>query len=351
VNVATLKELADLVGGSVVGDDSLEVTRVAPIDQAGPGDIAFVANPRYLAKLDESRASAVIVGPDVEAPGRALIRCRNPYLAFAKILTHLQVHRPEPKGVVEGSSISASANLGPEITIYPGCVVGERVSIGRGTILYPDVVVYDDVVIGENCVLHAGVVIRERCRIGDRVILQPSAVIGSDGFGFAPDGGGYFKIPQVGRVEIGDDVEIGSGTCIDRATLGVTRIGRGTKIDNLVQIAHNVVVGENTVIVSQVGISGSTEIGSHCTFGGQAGIAGHLKIGDNVMIGAKGGVSNTVAPNQVLSGSPVMPHREWLKASMSFAKLPEIRKEVSRMKRQLEELEKLIKENKGHGSE
>jgi UDP-3-O-[3-hydroxymyristoyl] glucosamine N-acyltransferase len=351
LKVATLKELADLVGGSVVGDESLEVTRVAPIDQAGPGAIAFVANPRYLAKLGGSRASAVIVGQDVEASGRALIRCHNPYLAFAKILTHLQARRPEPQGVAGGSSIAASARLSPEITIYPGCVVGERVSIGRGTILYPGVVLYDDVNVGEECLVHSGVVIRERCRIGDRVIIQPSAVIGADGFGFAPDGGRYFKIPQVGTVEIGDDVEIGAGTCIDRGTLGVTRIGRGTKIDNLVQIAHNVVVGEDTVIVSQVGISGSTEIGNHCTFGGQAGIAGHLKIGDNVMIGAKGGVSNTVAPNQVLSGSPVMPHKDWLKASMSFARLPEIRKEVSRMKRQLEELEKLIKENRGHGSE
>ncbi len=342
--MATLKELADLVGGTVVGDEGLEVTRVAPIDQAEAGCITFVANPRYLAKLDRTKASAVIVGHGVEVPGRTLIRCKNPYLAFAKILTQLQGRRPDPKGVMEGSSVAASAHLSSEVTVYPGCFIGEGVSVGRGTILYPGVVLYDEVVVGEDCTLHAGVVVREGCRLGDRVIIQPSAVIGADGFGFAPDGRRYYKIPQVGTVDIGDDVEIGAATCVDRAALGVTRIGRGTKIDNLVQIAHNVAVGEDTVIVSQVGISGSTEIGNHCTFGGQAGVAGHVKIGDNVMIGAKGGVSNTVAPNQVLSGSPVMPHREWLKASMSFAKLPEIRKEVTRMKRQLEELEKLIKE-------
>jgi UDP-3-O-[3-hydroxymyristoyl] glucosamine N-acyltransferase len=342
--LATLKELAELVGGTVVGDENLEVTRVAPIDQAEAGSLTFVANPKYLAKLDQTKASAVIAGPGVEVPGRSLIRCKNPYLAFARILAHLQGRRPEPQGVLGGCNISATARLSPDVTVYPGCFVGERVTVGRGTILYPGVVLYDDVVVGEDCSIHAGVVVREGCRLGDRVIIQPSAVIGADGFGFAPDGPRYCKIPQVGIVEIGDDVEIGAATCVDRATLGVTRIGRGTKIDNLVQIAHNVVVGEDTIIVSQVGISGSTEIGNHCTFGGQAGIAGHVKIGDNVMIGAKGGVSNTVAPNQVLSGSPVMPHREWLKASMSFGKLPEIRKEVIRMKRQLEELEKLIKE-------
>jgi UDP-3-O-[3-hydroxymyristoyl] glucosamine N-acyltransferase len=223
-------------------------------------------------------------------------------------------------------------------------VVGEDVSIGDGTILYPGVIVYDRVAIGADCLIHAGVVIREECRLGDRVVIQPSVVIGCDGFGFAPDGSGYYKIPQVGIVVVEDDVEIGSGSCIDRAALGVTLIGRGTKIDNLVHIAHNVVVGEDNILCGQVGIAGSTRIGRHCTFGGQAGLAGHVRIGDNVTIGAQGGVAGNLEGNQVLSGSPVIPHKDWVKASLTFGRLPEMRKEMNRMKRQLAELEMLIQE-------
>ena len=231
------------------------------------------------------------------------------------------------------------------MTIHPGCVVGERVHIGAGTILYPNVVIYDDVVIGDDCTLHAGVIVREGCRIGHRVILQPGAIIGSDGFGFAPDGERYFKIPQVGIVEIEDDVEIGSATCVDRAALGVTRIRRGVKIDNLVQIAHNVVVGEDTVIVAQVGIAGSTEIGRHCTFGGQSGTAGHLKIGDHVTVGGRGAVAGHVQSKKIISGTPAIDHQDWLKASLVFAKLPELRREINRLKRQLDELTDKMKES------
>jgi len=342
--VATLREVAEIVDGVVVGDENLQVARIAPINVAQPGDLTFIANPKYLAGLKDSRASAVIVAPGVDAGAMPAIVCKNPYLAFAKALTFLQVRRPASAGVIPGATVAASARLGADVTIHPGCVIGERVRIGRGTIIYPNTVLYDDVSIGEDCIVHAGVVVREGCRIGNRVILQPMAVIGSDGFGFAPDGDRYFKIPQVGIVEIEDDVEIGSATCIDRAALGVTRIRRGVKIDNLVQIGHNVVIGEDTVIVAQVGIAGSTETGCHCTFGGQVGIAGHLKIGDRVTIGAQSGVAGRIESDQVLSGSPAIPHREWLKASMSFAKLPEIRKEVIRLQRQLEELESKIKE-------
>jgi UDP-3-O-[3-hydroxymyristoyl] glucosamine N-acyltransferase len=342
--VATLNELAELVGGTVVGNGDLEIRRVAPIDQAREGDITFVANPKYLSRLKDTRASAVIVTPGVEAHGFSRIVCSNPYLAFAKILTFFQARKPAARGVMPGAFVDPSACLGEGVTIHPGCVVGENVTVGKGTILYPGVVLYQDASVGEDCILHAGVVVREGCRIGHRVILQPTAVIGSDGFGFAPDGSRYYKIPQVGTVVIEDDVEIGAATCVDRATLGVTRIKRGAKIDNLVQIGHNVVVGEDTVLVSQVGIAGSTEIGNHCTFGGQAATAGHLKVGDNVTIGARGGVTNNLDGHQFLSGLPAIPHKEWLKASMSFTKLPEMRKEFSRLKARLEELEKLVKE-------
>lgn len=340
----TLNDLAELVEGTVVGDGDQEIRRVAPIDHAQEGDITFVANPKYLAKLKDTQASAVIVTPGIEIPNFSLIVCRNPYLAFAKILTFLQARRPAPRGVMPGAIVDPSASLGESVTVHPGCVVGENVTVGKGSILYPGVVLYNDVSVGEDCTLHAGVVVREGCRIGHRVILQPSSVVGSDGFGFAPDGSHYYKIPQVGTVVIEDDVEIGAGTCVDRAALGVTRIKRGAKIDNLVQIAHNVVIGEDTILVSQVGIAGSTEIGNHCTFGGQAATVGHIKVGDNVTIGARGGVTNDVDANQFLSGLPAIPHKAWLKASMSFTKLPEMRRELSRLKSQIEELEKLVKE-------
>ena len=248
-------------------------------------------------------------------------------------------------GVLAGATVADSAQIDQSVTIYPGCVVGERVRIGSGTTLYPGVVIYDDVQIGEKCILHANSVVRERCRLGDRVILQPGAIIGSDGFGFAPDGQSYYKIPQVGIVVLEDDVEIGAATCVDRAAMGETLVGRGTKLDNLVQIAHNVRIGEDCIIVSQVGIAGSTQVGNHCTFGGQTAIAGHLKIGENVMIGARGGAAGNVEPNQVMSGAPLLPHKQWQKAAMTFGKLPEMRKDMQLMKKRLEELEALLKED------
>lgn len=343
--MAKLQQLAKLVGGDVVGNPDLEISRVAPIDQAQQGDITFVANPKYVSKLATCQASAVIVTPKVKVDGISLITCENPYLAFAKILTFLQGPKYPVKGVMTGASVAESAEVDSTATLYPGCVVGERVKIGSGTTLYPGVVIYDDVNIGQNCVLHANAVVREGCRLHDRVILQPSAVIGSDGFGFAPDGTRYYKIPQVGIVVLEDDVEIGSCSCVDRAALGETVIRRGTKLDNVVQIGHNVEIGEDCILVAQSGIAGSSTVGNHCTFGGQSAVAGHLKIGDNVMLGARSGVSGNVAPNQLLSGVPLMPHKEWLRATMTLPKLPEMRKEMQKMKKRLEELEELLKEN------
>ncbi len=343
--MATLQQLADLVGGEIKGNAELDIFHVAPIDQAGQGDITFVANPKYLAKLDVCQASAVILSPGIDAPGNNLIICENPYLAFAKILTFLQVPERPVKGIMPGAWVADSAVIDKTATIYPGCVIGDRVSIGAGSTLYPGVVIYAGVTIGQDCLLHAQSVVREGCRLGDRVILQPAVVIGSDGFGFAPDGSSYYKIPQVGTVLLEDDVEIGSNSCIDRAALGETVIRRGTKLDNLVQIGHNVEVGEDCILVSQTGIAGSSKIGNHCTFGGQAAIAGHLKIGDNVMIGGRGGATGDVAPNQILSGLPLMPHKQWLRATMTLPKLPEMRKDMQKMKKRLEELEMLLKEN------
>ncbi len=342
--MAKLKQLAELVGGDVIGDADLDICRVAPIDQAQSGDITFVSNPKYLGMLSACKASAVIVAPGVDAPGVNLIVCNNPYLAFARILTFLQVPERVMRGVMAGASVAESAVVDKAATVYPGCVLGENVSVGSGTTLYPGVVLYDDVSVGNDCILHAQSVVREGCQLGDRVILQPAVVIGSDGFGFAPDGQSYYKIPQVGIVVLEDDVEIGSNSCVDRAALGETRVRRGTKIDNLVQIAHNVDLGEDCILVSQSGIAGSSKIGNHCTFGGQAAIAGHLTVGDNVMIGARGGATNDVESNQILSGLPLMPHKQWLRATMTLPKLPEMRKEMKQMQKRLEELETLLKE-------
>jgi len=343
--MAKLQQLAELVGGEVIGNPDLEIVRVAPIDQAQQGDITFVANPKYVSQLATCQASAVIVAPKMKVDGINLITCNNPYLGFAKILTFLQGPKHPFKGIMAGSSVSATAEIDATATLYPGCVVGERVKVGAGTTLYPGVVLYDDVTVGQNCVLHANATVREGCRLHDRVILQPSAIIGSDGFGFAPDGDRYYKIPQVGIVILEDDVEIGSCSCVDRAALGETVIRRGTKLDNVVQIGHNVDIGEDCILVAQSGIAGSSKIGNHCTFGGQAAVAGHLTVGDNVMIGGRGGATGNVAPNQILSGVPLMPHKEWLRATMSLPKLPEMRKEMKIMKKRLEELEARLKEN------
>lgn len=343
--MAKLNQLAELVGGKVQGNADIEITRVAPIDQAQDGDITFVSNPKYLPLLAQCRASAVIAMPGVESQGKSLLVCDNPYLAFAKILTFLQADHKPAYGIMPGASVAPTAEVHPDATICAGAVIGENVKIGARTIVHPGVVVYANVQVGEDCLLHANAVIREGSRIGNRVILQPSAVIGSDGFGFAPDGTSYYKIPQVGIVVLEDDVEIGSCSCIDRAALGETIIRRGTKLDNLIQIGHNVQVGEDCILVSQCGIAGSSKVGNHCTFGGQAAIAGHLKVGDNVMIGGRGGATNNVESNQVLSGLPLMPHKQWLRATMTLPKLPEMRKEMQSLKKRMDELETLLKES------
>jgi UDP-3-O-[3-hydroxymyristoyl] glucosamine N-acyltransferase len=342
--VKTLNELAELIGGTVVGNGEVEIHRVAGIDSAKSGEITFLANTKNQPLLQNTQASAVMVKPGIEAAGVSLLVCPNPYLAFAKVLTALHVTKPECRGIMEGAFVDPEAKIADGVTIYPGCVVGKNVEVGSGTTLYPGVLLYDNVAIGEDCLIHAGTVVREGCRIGNRVVIQPKAVIGSDGFGFAPDGGGYFKIPQVGIVVIEDDVEIGANTCLDRAAMGETRIGRGSKLDNLVQVGHNVKIGADSIIVAQGGIAGSTEIGKHCTLGGQVGVAGHLKIGDNTMVGGQSGIASNLPGGAVFSGSPAIPHRDWLRASMSFAKLPEMRKEINQLKKQIEELQELTKE-------
>ncbi|MCK4536068.1 MAG: UDP-3-O-(3-hydroxymyristoyl)glucosamine N-acyltransferase [Desulfuromonadales bacterium] len=343
---ASLGELAELVGGRVSGDSSIIICGVASLDSAGSGEITFLSNPKLRSLLPQSEAAAIVVTPKLaENVDKPLLLVGNPYLAFAKLLTFFRVPAFKAEGISSGADVHPDAEIADNVTICSGCVVGAGARVAQGTILHPNVVIYPGANVGQDCVLHAGAIVREDCHLGERVILQPAAVVGSDGFGFAPDGEAYFKIPQVGRVIVEDDVEIGASSTIDRGTLGDTRIGRGTKIDNLVQVAHNVQIGENCILVSQVAIAGSTRIGDHSTFGGQSAAAGHLKVGSNVTIAARGGVTNDVADGTSLAGAPAIPHRDWLKASVSMIHLPNLRRDVSKLKQKLAELEAMLTEH------
>jgi len=337
-----LKELADWVGGMVVGDEEVEIAGVAAIEEAQAGEITFIANPRYLPKLNETQASAVIVSKEITQANRPLLCTANPYLAFAKILTLYSQQPYRPRGVDGQAWISPTSHLGKDLTIYPGVYVGDRCSIGDRVTLYPGVCVGEDSSIGDDSILHPNVSIYPKTTIGKRVILHAGVVVGSDGFGYAKEGRKNVKVPQVGRVEIEDDVEIGANTTIDRATLGRTIIQSGTKIDNLVQVAHNVVIGEDSIIVAQVGISGSTKIGSNVTIGGQVGLVGHIQIGDNVKVGAQSGVMHDLPPNQAYTGSPAIPHREFLRTMAIFQKLPEVKKTLSEIEKRLTKIEETI---------
>ncbi len=333
-----LGELAEYVGGRVIGNKRVKISSVGSIDEAVEGQITFIASPRYLSKLNQTKASAIIVPPQVEQAKKALLVSENPYLAWAKIATMLSPEPQVSREVASSAIIASSAKLGRDLSIYPFVYVGERVELGDRVGLLPGVWVGDDSRIGEDSIVYANASIYPGSSIGKRVIIHSGAVIGSDGFGFVPEGKRHFKIPQMGVVVVEDDVEIGANTTIDRATLGKTLIKKGTKIDNLVQIGHNVMVGENCIIVAQVGISGSTRIGNSVTLAGQVGIVDHVEIGDNVVVGAKSGVSNTVAPNQRVSGIPTIAHKDWLRAKAIFSKLPELRKTLRELEKKVKDL-------------
>jgi len=335
----TLKELAEYLGGELLGSGDVRITGVAGLDDAQECHISFLANQKYAAKVATTKAGAVLLPPGAESYGRNAVILANPYLGFAKLVTLFYVRPPQVKGVMPGAFVGVGGVMGADVTVYPGAFVGDGVKLGNRVTLFPGVAVYDGAEIGDDTVLHANVSIRERCRVGSRVIIHNGTVVGSDGFGYAPDGTGHYKIPQVGVVVIEDDVEIGSNTTIDRAALGATIIRRGSKIDNLVQIAHNCIVGEHCIIVSQVGVSGSTKLGDFVTLGGQVGVAGHLEIGSRVMVAAKSGIHSNISAGQVVSGSPGMPHKEWLRMTMTLPKVPELRRTVLDLEKRLKELE------------
>jgi UDP-3-O-[3-hydroxymyristoyl] glucosamine N-acyltransferase len=340
----TLAQLAAIVGGKVFGDGEVVICRVAPIDEAVPGEITFLTNARYAKYLDRCRASAVIVGigTAAEYAGRltfSFLEAADPYVAFAKILQLFSPPAPLAQACSSQASVDASAVIEVGVTVFPHAYVGARAKVGRNSALYPGVFVGDDVEIGADCVLYPNVVVSQGCRLGDRVILHGGVVIGSDGFGYAGRGESRVKIPQVGIVVVEDDVEIGANTTIDRATLGQTVIRRGAKIDNLVQIAHNVIIGEHSVVAAQAGIAGSTKVGKHVTIAGQAGIVNHIEIGDGATIGPQSGIPKSVPAGAVLSGGlAAAPHHEWLKVMTLLPQLPKLWASVRAMERQIADL-------------
>lgn len=334
-------DIAEFLEGEIVGDADTLITGISGITEAREGDLSFIAQPKYAEYLSITQASALIVSTEFAEANMPLIRVDNPYLAFARFLTHVTQMERTYSGVAEGAFVHNDTDVADEVIIMAHAYVGRGAVVKSRAIVHPGVYVGDGAIIGEETILYPNVTVMERCIIGDRVIIHAGTVIGSDGFGFAHDGSRPVKIPQVGIVRIDDDVEIGSNCSIDRAALGVTWIKSGVVMDNLVQVGHNVVVEENSIIISQVGISGSTHIGKNVILTGQAGLLGHLTVGDGAVVTPKTGVSRNVDPGEVVSsGFPHLPHKKWLRVVQTIPRLPEIRKELNRLRKRVEELEK-----------
>lgn len=346
----TAKQIAEFIQGSIEGDENVSVHTFAKIEEGVPGAISFLSNPKYTHYLYDTQSSIVLVNKDLElekATKATLIRVDNAYEAVARLLTFYEMSKPKKKGIDPLAYIAPTAQIGEDCYVAPFAYIGEHVKIGKGTQIYPHTTVYDNATIGEGCVLYANVSVYHDCKIGNRVTLHSGCVIGADGFGFAPTGNGYEKIPQIGIVTIEDDVEIGANACVDRSTMGSTVVRKGVKIDNLVQIAHNVEVGENTVMSAQVGVAGSTKIGQWCMFGGQVGIAGHAVIGDQVKSGAQAGIAGSIRKGHVtVQGSPAIEAKNFARSSIVFKNLPEMYSDVNRMKKEIKELKEILNKNK-----
>ena len=329
-------ELAQHLGATIEGDGAVTISGAASLEKAGPGELAFLANPKYAHHLAGTRASAVIVDAKALRPaGVTLLRAAKPYLAFARALQFLvQPEKPAP-GVQPGALVDPTARIAPGAAIMAGAYIGPGAEIGAGTAVYPGAAILARARVGRDCVICPGAVITEDCVLGDRVILNPHASIGGDGFGFAQDGATHVKIPQVGNVVLGDDVEIGAGTCVDRAALGSTVIGRGTKIDNLVQIGHGCKVGEFCLIIAQSGMAGSATLEDRVLVGARGGILGHLTIGAGAMVYSRAHVTKSVPPRTIVSGNPARPHREQLRHEANAARLDLLLDRVKALETQL----------------
>jgi UDP-3-O-[3-hydroxymyristoyl] glucosamine N-acyltransferase len=334
-----LRDFAEIVSGTIIGDPDTEITGVAGIEDARKGDITFASSAKFLQDLHRSEAACVIVKEPFQDIGIAQLKVQNPHYAFAKAIECFYPAGCHEPGISDRAYVSDKAKIGRDVVISSFAYVGKNVCIGDRTVISPGVFVGEGSKIGCNCIIYPNVTVREKVSIGDRVIVHSGTVLGSDGFGYVFENGAHYKIPQVGGVVIEDDVEIGSNVSIDRATLGNTLIEKGTKIDNLVQIAHNVKIGEKSLIVAQVGIAGSSKIGSFVILAGQAGVADHAAIDSGTIITAQSGISGRVAKG-TYSGSPAFPHSTWLRAQAAFAKLPEMNKKIRELETRLKKLEK-----------
>jgi len=333
----SLADLIELIGGEIHGDSHKIVRGIAPFDVAGIDDITFADSPKILKRISETSAGAVLVPKEFQQKVSAnLIKSDNPRLAFAKIM-HVCFPAAAPtKSISQQAFVGENVSFGTDVSVGPLAVIEDKAVIGSRVIIHPHAVIGNGASIGDDTVIYPNVTIRDRCIIGNRVIIHPGTVIGSDGFGFVPDGDKQYKIPQLGIVQIDDDVEIGACNTIDRATFGKTWIKSGVKTDNHVQIAHNVEIGENTLIVAQVGIAGSATIGKNVILAGQAGIGGHITIGDYTTVGPQAGVTRSVSSGKVVSGTPEMPHKLWLRVSQIIPRLPELKRKIKDIEKRLD---------------
>lgn len=342
----TAEQIANVIGGRVEGNKDAKVHTFAKIEEGTEGAISFLSNPKYTHYLYNTKSSIVIVNEGVELEkdvDATLIRVPNAYESIAKLLQIYEASKPKKTGVAPQAYIAPSAKLGNNCYVGPFAYVGEGAEIGDGCQIYPHAVVGDNVKVGSNCIFYPNTTIYQGCKIGNHVTIHAGSVIGADGFGFAPGADGYDKIPQIGIVVIEDNVEIGANTCVDRSTMGATVIHKGVKLDNLVQVAHNVEIGENTVMSAQVGIAGSTKVGSWCMFGGQVGLAGHITIGDKTFLGAQSGVPGSLKGGEELIGTPPMNPRQYFKSQAIFRRLPDMYKDLNDAKKKIEELNEKIK--------
>ena len=339
------KQIAEFIQGTIVGDENATVHTFAKIEEGIPGAISFLSNPKYTPYIYDTQSSIVLVNNDFvpEKEVKAtLIKVNNAYESLAKLLNLYEMSKPKKTGIDPLAYIAPTAKIGENVYIAPFACVGDNAEIGDNTSLHPHATVGSGAKIGHDCILYPNVTVYHDCRVGNHCILHAGSVVGADGFGFAPSPEGYEKIPQIGIVVLEDNVEIGANTCIDRATMGATIIRKGVKLDNLIQIAHNVEVGSHTVMASQVGVAGSTKVGEWCMFGGQVGVAGHITVGNRVNMGAQSGVNGSVKDGKALIGTPPIEFKNYFKSSAVFKKLPDMYLELGSLKKEIEELKKQL---------
>lgn len=343
------QQIAGFLNGTIEGDPEVKVCNFSKIEEGKTGTLTFLANPKYEHYIYETKASIILVNNDFipAAPiNSTLIKVANAYTALAMLLNIVEQSKTKKSGIDSTAFIAVSAKVGEDAYVGNFAYIGENVTLGKNCKVYPYAYIGDHVTAGDNCIFYPHVTIYNSCIIGSRCIFHAGVVIGSDGFGFAPEGDLYKKIPQLGNVIIEDDVEIGANTTIDRAVMDSTIIRKGVKLDNLIQIAHNVEIGENTVMAAQVGIAGSVKVGKHCMFGGQVGLAGHLKIGDHVNLGAQSGIISDIKDGETIMGTPAINAKSFMRSSAIFNRLPEIYRNMGQLQREIEQLKKELTNNK-----